>query len=42
MQSPIPIIVMDALPVKKGAGSSSDDSADGFRYNFIPISVNAT
>jgi hypothetical protein len=30
MQSPIPILVTDALPVKKGGRSLSEDSADSF------------
>jgi hypothetical protein len=36
MQSPISILVMDMLPVRKGVGSSSDDSADGFEVQFDP------
>jgi CRISPR/Cas system-associated protein Cas10 (large subunit of type III CRISPR-Cas system) len=36
MQSPIPILVVDALPVRKGVGSSSEDSADGFEVDFDP------
>jgi hypothetical protein len=34
MQSPIPILVTDAILVRKGAGSSSEDSADGFEVHF--------
>jgi hypothetical protein len=36
MQSPIPIIVTDALPVRKGGGSLSEDSADSFEVHFDP------
>jgi hypothetical protein len=34
MQSPVPIVVPDALPVRKVVGLSSEDSADGFEVRF--------
>jgi hypothetical protein len=34
MQSPVPILVRDALSVRKGVGSSSADSDDGFEVQF--------
>jgi hypothetical protein len=36
MQSPILILVTDALPVRKGVRSSPEDSADGFEVHFDP------
>jgi hypothetical protein len=36
MQSPIPILVTDALYVRKGGGLLSEDSADGFEVHFDP------
>jgi hypothetical protein len=36
MQSPIPILVIDALPVRKGGGSLSEDSSDSFEVHFDP------
>jgi hypothetical protein len=36
MQSPIPNLVTDALPVTKGGGSLSEDSADSFEVHFDP------
>jgi hypothetical protein len=36
MQSPIPILVTDALPVRKGGGSLSEDSTDSFEVHFDP------
>jgi hypothetical protein len=36
MQSPIPILFTDALPVRKGGGSLSEDSADSFEVHFDP------
>jgi hypothetical protein len=36
MQSPIPILVTDALPVRKGGTSLSEDSADSFEVHFDP------
>jgi hypothetical protein len=36
MQSPIPILVTDALPVRKGGGSLSEDSADSCEVHFDP------
>jgi hypothetical protein len=34
VQSPIPILVTDALPVRKGGTSLSEDSADSFEVHF--------
>jgi hypothetical protein len=36
MQSPIPILVTDPLPVRKGGTSLSEDSADSFEVHFDP------
>jgi hypothetical protein len=36
MQNPIPILVTDALTVRKGGGSLSEDSADSFEVHFDP------
>jgi hypothetical protein len=36
MQNPIPIIVTDALPVRKVGGWLSEDSADSFEVHFDP------
>jgi predicted glycoside hydrolase/deacetylase ChbG (UPF0249 family) len=36
MQSPIPILVTDALPLRKGDGSLSEDSDDSFEVHFDP------
>jgi hypothetical protein len=36
IQSPIPTLVTNALPVIKGGGSLSEDSADSFEVNFDP------
>jgi hypothetical protein len=36
MQSPIPILFTDSLPVRKGLEFSPDDSADGFEVQFDP------
>jgi hypothetical protein len=36
MQSPIPILVTDPLPVRKGGTSLSEESADSFKVHFDP------
>jgi hypothetical protein len=36
MQSPIPILVTDPLPVRKGGSSLSEESADIFEVHFDP------
>jgi hypothetical protein len=36
MQSPTPILITDAVPVRKGLELPSDDSVDGFEVQFDP------
>jgi hypothetical protein len=40
MQSPIPILVTDALPVRKVSGCHQKTQLMGLRYNLVPIKVN--